>query len=68
MQDSFSESTSRIVKSGRVKTSSVLYRIWLSKFRGFVVERKIQTPKGYTFGRLTYKTSWVLRPKKREVS
>lgn len=63
MQDSFSESTSRIVKSGRVKTSSVFYRIWLSKFRGFVVERKIQTPKGYTFGRLTYKTSWVLRPK-----
>ena len=63
MGELFSESTSQIVRSGRVKTSSRLYKAWLSTFRGFVVERKIQTPKGYSFGRLTYKTSWVLRPK-----
>ena len=64
MVNTFSESTSRIVKSGRVKTSSRIYMTWLSTFRGFVVERKVQTPKGYSFGRLTYKTSWILRPKK----
>jgi len=63
MADFFTESTSQIVKSGRVKTSSRIYKTWLSTFRGFKVERKIQTPKGYSFGRLTYKTSWVLRPK-----
>ena len=63
MNNSFSESTSQIVKSGRVKTSSITYRLWLSTFRGFVVERTIRTPKSYSFGRLTYKTSWVLRPK-----
>ena len=68
MNDSFSESTSQIIRSGRVKTSSLMYKIWLSTFRGFVVERKIQTPKGYSFGRLTYKTSWVLRPKKLEAN
>lgn len=57
------ESTSQIVRSGRVKTSSVVYKLWLLRVRGFVVERKVQTPKGYSFGRLTYKTSWVLKPK-----
>jgi hypothetical protein len=35
----------------------------LSFFRGYSVEKKIQTPKGYSMGRLTYKTSWVLKPK-----
>ena len=68
MGNLFTESTSQIIKSGRVKTSSVMYKTWLSIFRGFVVERKIQTPKGYSLGRLTYKTSWVMRPKNREVS
>lgn len=68
MSGLFRESTSQIVKSGRVKTSSVIYKMWLSKFRGFEVERKIQTPKGYTFGRLIYKTSWVLSPKRSKSS
>ncbi len=68
MDDSFTETTSQIVRSGRVKTSSLMYKTWLSTFRGFTVERKVQTPKGYSFGRLTYKTSWVLRPKNLEVS
>lgn len=63
MSDIFSESTSQILSSGRVKTSSSMYKFWLSKFRGFKVEKRVQTPKGYTLGRLTYKTSWVLRPK-----
>ncbi len=45
-----------------------MYKMWLSAFRGFEVERKVQTPKGYSFGRLTYKTSWVLRPKRTEAS
>ena len=67
MNDPFVESTSQIVKSGRVKTSSIMYKLWLSTFRGFVVERTIRTPKGYSFGRLTYKTSWVLRPKNLKV-
>lgn len=64
MSDMFSESTSQIVKSGRIKTSSRFYRFWLSTFRGWAVEKRVQTPKGYTMGRLTYTTSWVLRPKK----
>lgn len=68
MSELFRESTSQIVKSGRVKTSSIIYKMWLSKFRGFEVERKIQTPKGYTFGRLIYKTSWVLSPKRSKSS
>ena len=63
MPDMFTETTSQIVRSGRVKTSSRVYRIWLSTFRGWTVEKKVQTPKGYSLGRLTYKTSWVLRPK-----
>ena len=63
MKNEFTESTSQIVRSGRVKTSSRAYKTWLTVFRGFIVERKVQTPRGYTFGRLTYKTSWVLRPK-----
>ena len=63
MPDMFTETTSQIVRSGRVKTSSRVYRFWLSTFRGWTVEKKVQTPKGYSLGRLTYKTSWVLRPK-----
>ena len=68
MNDLFTESTSQIIKSGRVKTSSLMYKTWLSTFLGFTVERKVQTPKGYSCGRLPYKTSWVLRPKTPEVS
>ncbi len=62
MDNLFSESTSQIVQSGRVKTSSAIYKFWLSKFRGFTIERKIQTPQKYAFGRLSYKTSWILKP------
>ncbi|PCJ65088.1 MAG: hypothetical protein COA73_02925 [Candidatus Hydrogenedentota bacterium] len=63
MGNKFSESTSQIMRSGRVKTSSRVYANWLSMFRGFTIEKKMQTPKGYSLGRLTYKTSWILRPK-----
>lgn len=63
MSDLFTENTSQIIRSGRIKTSSRFYRFWLSTFRGWAVERRVQTPKGYTLGRLTYKTSWVLRRK-----
>lgn len=63
MSDLFTENTSQIVKSGRIKTSSRFYRIWLSTFRGWAVEKRVQTPKGYSLGRLTYKTSWVLKRK-----
>lgn len=63
MSDMFSESTSQIVRSGRIKTSSRLYRFWLSTFRGYAVEKRVQTPKGYSMGRLTYTTSWVLKRK-----
>jgi hypothetical protein len=63
MSNQFSESTSQITRSGRVKTSSRVYANWLALFRGFTVEKKMQTPKGYSMGRLTYKTSWILRPK-----
>lgn len=68
MSDLFTETTSQILMSGRVKTSSRLYMTWLSSVRGFKIEKKVQTPKGYSFGRLTYKTSWILRRKKEEVS
>jgi len=63
MSDIFSESTSQLMRRGRVKTSSRLYKSWLSVIRGWTVEKKVQTPKGYSFGRLTYKTSWVMKPK-----
>ncbi len=60
-----SESTSQLMRRGRVKTSNRLYLLWLS-VRGWTVEKKVQTPQGYSFGRLTYKTSWVLKPKNLE--
>ena len=60
------ESTSQLMKRGRIKTSNRLYLFWLSNIRGWKVEKKVQTPQGYSFGRLTYKTSWVLRPKNLE--
>lgn len=61
----FAESTSQLMRRGRVKTSSRLRMAWLT-FRGWTVEKKVHTPKGYSFGRLTYKTSWVLKPKNAE--
>lgn len=57
------ESTSQLIKRGRIKTSNRFYMFWLSTFRGWVIEKRVQTPQGYSFGRLTYKTSWVLKPK-----
>jgi len=63
MENPFFESTSKITKRGRVKTSSRLYKTWLSMFRGYSVEKRMHTPTGYSLGRLTYKTSWVLKPK-----
>jgi hypothetical protein len=54
------------MRRGRVKTSNRAYLFWLSVIRGWTVEKKVQTPQGYSFGRLTYKTSWVLKPKDAE--
>ena len=65
MDDIFRESTSQLLRSGRIKTSSRIYKLWL-QIRGFQVERKVHSPKGYSLGRLTYRTSWVLRPKNAE--
>ncbi len=62
----FGESTTGLTSRGRIKTSSRLYKMWLSLFRGYAVVTRTQTPMGYTLGRLTYKTSWVLRPKEEE--
>lgn len=64
MANLFTESTSQIIKKGMVKTSSSFQRVWLGVFRGYTVEKKIQTPKGYSLGRLTYQTSWVMKRKK----
>ena len=58
-----SESTSQLMRRGRVKTSSRVKTFWLSRIRGWIIEKRVQTPQGYSFGRLTYKTSWVLKPK-----
>ena len=63
MPSPFSDDTDLLLKEGRVKTSSKLYMKWLSTFRGYKVETRMQMPKGYSLGRLQYKTSWVLRPK-----
>ena len=62
MKDAFTESTSQLMERGLVKTSSRMKVIWLS-LKGYTVEKKMQTPKGYSMGRLTYRTSWVLKPK-----
>ena len=66
MSSLFTDGTSRILKEGRVKTTSKLYVAWLSTFRGYKVEARTQTPLGYSMGRLRYKTSWVLRPKNKK--
>ena len=63
MTGSFTDSTSQLVREGAVKTSSRIRKLWLSYFRGYAVEKRLRTPKGYSLGRLTYATSWVLRPK-----
>lgn len=62
----FAESTSQLMRRGRIKTSSRIRVFWLSTIRGWEVEKKVQTPQGYSFGRLTYKTSWILKPKNAE--
>ena len=62
MSDFFLDSTTQLTARGRVKTSSFLYKTWLALFRGYSVERTVQTPKRYAMGRLTYQKSWVLKP------
>lgn len=57
------DSTSKLSRAGRIRTSSWLYKFWLSTFRGYRVERSMQTPKGYSLGRLTYSRSWILKRK-----
>ena len=63
MSDIFEETTTQLNKRGRIKTSSHLRAIWLSKARGFTVERRLRTPIGYSFGKLTYMTVWILKPR-----
>lgn len=66
MSDIFTESTTQLMKRGRVKTSSRLQVFWLSRAKGFKIERRLRTPVGYSFGKLNYKTVWILRPKNNE--
>ena len=63
MSDIFAETTTQLHKRGRIKTSSRVQAFWLSKARGFMVERRLRTPIGYSFGKLTYKTVWILKPR-----
>ena len=63
MKDAFTESTSQLMERGLIKTSSRVKMIWLSAVKGYEVEKQMQTPKGYSMGRLTYRTSWVMKPK-----
>ncbi len=61
MAQPFTDDTSVLLQQGRIKTSSRIRKMWLS-FRGYKVEKRVQIPLGYSLGRLTYRTSWVLRP------
>ena len=61
MAQPFTDDTSVLLRQGRIKTSSRIRKMWLS-FRGYKVEKRVQIPLGYSLGRLTYRTSWVLRP------
>lgn len=63
MSDLFAESTTQLQRRGRVKTTSRLQAWWLSKAKGFLIERRLRTPVGYSFGKLNYKTVWILKPK-----
>lgn len=63
MTDMFAESTTQLQRRGRIKTTSRIQALWLSKARGFMVERRLRTPVGYSFGKLNYKTVWILKPK-----
>lgn len=63
MPDIFEETTTQLNKRGRIKTSSHIKAFWLSRVKGFTVERRLRTPIGYSFGKLTYKTVWILKPK-----
>lgn len=66
MSDIFAESTTQLQRRGRVKTTSRIQALWLSKARGFMVERRLRTPVGYSFGKLNYKTVWILKPRNAE--
>ena len=63
MSDIFTESTTQLQKRGRVKTTSKLQAMWLSKAKGYILERRLRTPVGYSFGKLNYKTVYILKPK-----
>lgn len=63
MSDIFAETTTQLNKRGRVKTTSRLQAMWLSKMKGFIIERRLRTPVGYSFGKLSYKTVYILKPK-----
>ena len=55
-------STSKILARGAIKTSSRIRVVWLTRFRGYNIERIIRHPKHYTLGRLVYDKSWILKP------
>jgi hypothetical protein len=62
MPDIFEETTTQLHNRGWIKTSSRIRLLWLSKAKGYIVERRLRTPLGYSFGRLSYKTVWILKP------
>lgn len=54
-------STSKLLAEGAIKTSSRVKVMWLTRFRGYNVDRVIKHPKHYTFGRLSYDTTYILK-------
>ncbi len=55
-------SSSLLAKGDRVKTSSRLWKWWLTTREGYTVEQVIEHPKRYMLGRLTYSKTWILKP------
>lgn len=54
--------TSAMLKPGDIKTSSKIYMLWMTRFRGYAISQVIQHPKKYSLGRLVYEKTWVLSP------
>lgn len=60
-----SMSSSLIADRGCVKTGSWLRMRYLTRFKGYTVDRVVEQPSEYAFGRLRYCKKWVLRPPQR---
>ena len=49
--------------NGTKHTSAVMTKLWLTTFRGFRIQSAHRTPTAGLFGRIKYKTHWVLAKK-----